>query len=169
MNELKQPLLYVWEKEFGTPEVSIREGHEFLWGGSTFMVTANGKSLLSYLNLPFEFLPTQPVKTELSGREYRVENLSLPESELFWARPTDVADADPEASDNKVCDVCGTFTERVVQLTRLRLFSNDATSRGAFTVRQNHGGPVFVTEDTKKMIGDSGIKGVGFYPAGKIL
>ena len=169
MNELIPPLLYYWDEEFGTPQLSMSQGHACFWGGLRLMVTHDGKAILDGLGLPFEYADTKPVRTELVGDELIIEDLPPDENALFWARPTNVADADVRQSDNEVCHKCGNFTEQLRQLTRLRLPRSDATSKGLFTVRQNRGGPIFLTEDMRALLSESGLTGIGFYPAGRIV
>lgn len=169
MNELVSPLLYYWDEEFGTPQLSMDLGHDCFWGELRLMATDNGRAVLENLGLPFEFSATKPVKTRLVRRELIIEYMPPPENELHWARPTVLADADPEESKNELCIKCGMFITQVRQLTRLRIPKSDATSRGLFSVRQNRGGPIFVTEDTKAMLCKSGLAGIGFYPAGRIV
>lgn len=169
LNELSPPLLYYWDEEFGTPQVSLTQGHDCFWGGLQLMVTGNGRELLEELGLPFEFAPAKLVRASVVRDKLIVQELPSPEMGLHWARATNVADADPMQNDNDVCNKCGNFTKQVRQLTRLKLVPSDATSQGVFTVRQNHGGPIFVTEATKKILSESGLKGVGFYPAGRII
>ncbi|NLS95146.1 MAG: hypothetical protein GXX96_23570 [Planctomycetaceae bacterium] len=168
-NELRPPLLYYWDEEFGTPELSMSHGHTCFWGGLWLMVTGHGKALLDRVGLPFEFADTKPVRTKLVRKKLMVESLPAPENALFWARPTNIVDADPRQSNNEVCHKCGKFTKQVRQLTRLKIPRSDATSQGIFTVRQNHDAPIFVTDETKSLLIQSDLKGIGFYPAGMII
>ena len=169
MNDTTSPLLYYWDDEFGTPELSMSRGHSCFWGSMRLMVNSDGRTVLEALGLPFDFLPTQEVRTELVGEELIVENLPRTGNEFFWARPTNVADADSDRSDNDVCGQCRKFTRQPRQLTRLKVPQSDATSEGVFTVRQNHGEPMFVAQDTKALLSQSNLVGIGFYPAGMII
>lgn len=169
LNELKPPLLYYWDKEFGTPDLSISQGHDCFWGDLCLIVNERGKHILQDLGLPLDFGDTKHVKTKVVRRELLIEYLPPPEMTLYWAWATNAADADPLLSGNEVCCECGQFTKHLRQLTRLKIPASDATSQGVFSVRQNGGGPIFVTEEIRDVLKGSGLKGIGFYPAGRIV
>lgn len=169
MNDLLPPLLYEWDEEFGNPQESINKQHDCYWGEFSLLVTENGRSILEELDLSFEFFEATPVSTSLVGRNLVIKNLPPPDMKLFQARPATIIDADAAMCSNSLCDVCGKFSQQVRQITRLKLVGNVALQRRVITIRQNRGEPIFVSEDTKSLIVDSGLKGIGFYPAGRIF
>ncbi len=78
--------------------------------------------------------------------------------------------ADAAECKNTVCQKCGRFTERRRQITRLRIPASAIPKFGVFTIKQNgDAGPMFATEDARAELTNSGITGIGYYSAGRVI
>ena len=161
LNGCTGPLLDFWELEFGDPQSSVDANHHCFWGSFFLMVDAFARSTFDALHLPFNYRPTRLKE----GPELR-----WPASTSFdWADLNSEVESDPVASKNQVCDDCGQFTERV-GITRLRIPAVNIPDSGIFTVAQNGAhSPMFVTEETKARLESTTLKGIGFYPAGRLM
>ncbi len=162
LNRWVAPLQYWWDREFGDPQASLDARHHCFWGQFRFMVDQAGKSLLEQLPAPFTFHGSTMAEGEpLEGQQA----LSL-----HLVRIDVSVDADPVESKNRICALCGTFIERRRPITRLRIHNCDVPEHGVFTVRQNgDSGPLFASENGREMLVSSGIRGIGFYPAGRVI
>jgi hypothetical protein len=154
-------LRYFWDFEFGAPQASVDAGHHCYWGDTLLMVNRQGRAILESLGLPIDFYPTELCEGGIP------DGLVPDTREFFWALSQCSAVADSVASKNEVCVECGAFTTRRRATARLRIPESDVPAAGVFMVRQNGSrGPTFVTERTKELLCDSGLKGLGFYSAG---
>lgn len=161
LNGWSPPLLYWWEYEFGDPRSSLDAGHNCFWGSFRLMVDPIGKSLLSDLTIPFSFHPATMTEGEtLFGDQSSLACVTLDASVC----------ADATECKNTVCETCGRFTERRRQITRLRIPASIIPEFGIFTIKQNgNTGPMFVTEDARDELTNTGIAGIGYYPAGRVI
>lgn len=170
LNRKEAPFLYRWEEEFGTPDVSMASGHHCFWGDFLLIVTVEGKTLMEELGVSLEFVAAKPVKTRLVRSKLIVEDLPPSSEKLFWAKPTFVADADPARSHNEICPECGEFQKPKRQLEGLAILQSKSTAEGIFSVRQNDVyAPIFVSEEMKRRLSASGLRGIGFYDAGMLV
>ena len=161
-NGWEAPLRYWWDDEFGDPQASLDAGHHCFWGQFRWMVDQTGRSLLQQLPAPLSF--HESIMTEgnpLAGQQ---------ELTLHHVTINASADADPVESKNRVCETCGRFVERRRAITRLRIDRAKVPDFGIFQVRQNGvPGPIFATESGREMLAATGITGIGYYPAGRLI
>jgi hypothetical protein len=161
LNGWSPPLLYWWEYEFGEPRSSLNAGHNCFWGGFRMMVDSIGQSMLSNLTIPFIFHPTTMTEGEM---------LFGDQSSLVCVTIDASIYADAAECKNAVCEKCGRFTERRRQITRLRIPASVIPKFGVFTIKQNGDtGPMFATEDARAELTNSGITGIGYYSAGRVI
>lgn len=161
LNGWSPPLLYWWEYEFGEPRSSLNASHNCFWGGFRMMVDSIGQSMLSNLTIPFIFHPTTMTEGEM---------LFGDQSSLVCVTIAASINADAAECKNTVCQKCGRFTERRRQITRLRIPASAIPKFGVFTIKQNgDAGPMFATEDARAELTNSGITGIGYYSAGRVI
>jgi len=161
LNGWTAPLQYWWEYEFGDPQSSCDSQHNCFWGGFRMMVGPAGKALLETLNIPFRFHPTKMTEGPILFEE---------QSSLACVTIDSYVNADAVACKNEVCSACGRFKEHRRQITRLRIASSVIPDFGVFKVRQNgETGPMFVTEAARETLNQTGITGIGYYPAGRVI
>ena len=163
-NGWEPPLLYFWEFDFGDPQDSFDAGHQCYWGEFRFMVTDEGRSILESLDNSFGFHETR------RNEGKTLKGLPPGSNPFHYVTTGTTAAADVAASDNEVCPECGEFTKRRRPLTRLHIPKQNIPATGIFRVEQSgpHG-PTFVTEDARETIVNSGLKGIGFSPAGRVV
>lgn len=160
LSRLTSPLLYYWDREFGSPTLSMSQGHQFFWASLLLLATQTGRQCLEELGLAFDFQPAKRIP-DPSIRQDVVDD----ERPLCWVRPTHIASAD-ETNENEICPECGQFVTQPRQLTRLKVAQSKATT-GVFSVRENAGEPIFVTSEVRTLLHDA--LGIRCYPAGAIV
>ena len=162
LNGWRASLLYWWEYEFGDPQSSLDARHNCFWGQFRLMVDQVEESVLKESSYPFSFQTAQMTEgASLNGQE----SIALKSVTVGCS-----VEADAAASKNAVCPTYGTFSERRRQITRLRVPAANVPDFGIFTIRQNGGsGPMFVTETAHVELTASGITGIGYYPAGRVV
>lgn len=156
------PLLYEWDSDFGTPEESLANGHDFLWGDHQLLVTDSGRDFLITHHLAFEFLNSQPVNTYLNRRTLEIEYLPPPDIPLFWARPTRLVSGVVSQVNDEVCESCGQYIDHPARVSRL-LFPESA--QGVFYIEQHTDRRIFVDRGVLNVFDE--IPGIGFFKAGR--
>ena len=161
VNGWSPPLRYWWDYEFGDPKSSLNANHHCFWGGFRLMVDCEGRALLQNTDIPFNFHPTTMTEGKL---------LFDQQSSLTCVTIDSIVEADPVECKNTSCASCGHFIERRRQITRLRISKSIIPDSGVFMIRQNgEFGPMFVTETAREILTQTGLVGIGYYPAGCVI
>src|SRR5690606_22900655 len=116
------------------------------------------------LMLPLAIHPARCVADIDVSSRYGIETDDYGRPPLQWMNATYSIDVD--AKHLAVCGECGKFADKAWQLNNLKVSRKDAESLGVFKLTQNRGQPTFVTEATKVLLENLGVRGIGFYNAG---
>ncbi len=160
------PACFFWDKKFGFSTRSIKEGNAVFWADFSMLATSFGVDILQSLKLPVSVEDAKCLSgiDALKRYEIEAEDIAIP---LFSITPS--CSVDIASTTLRICESCGKFADHALRINGLSI-SRDALKQGElFMLNQNRGTQIFATEEIKKCIDESGIKGIGFYKAGSIL
>lgn len=161
-----ESLSFFWDKRFGDVEISMREEHEVFWAEFSMLVTSRCADILRSLRIPItiENATCLSQVEALKRLEIESENINLP---LFWVKPNLLIKLNPEKFG--ICTLCDGFAGSAWKINGLNVPSEVLSQHGLFGVKHNRGHQIFVTEETKRRLLESQIRGFGFYKAGAII
>ncbi len=168
IGEHSPPLRFYWDFEFGVPQRAFDDNHDFYWGSFQLIVTDRGRQRVEQARLNLAFVDIELVETSLSQDELVVTPCASQPTGLHWARPVQSVAAVANES-NRICSKCNKFIDTPRQLTRLIVRHDSVTHDELFSIRQNRGEPMFATETLKNRLSEMGLRGIGFYPAGRLV
>jgi hypothetical protein len=160
------PSCFFWDKKFGFSTRSIKEGNAVFWAEFSMLATSFGVDILQSLKLPISVKDAKCLSGIDAFKRYEIEaeDIAIP---LFSIKPS--CSVDIASTNLRICESCGKFADHAWRINGLNI-SREALQQGElFMLNQNRGSQVFATEEIKKCIDESGIKGIGFYKAGRIL
>jgi hypothetical protein len=116
--------------------------------------------------MEFMFRETKQITAEETRSRYNIEtdNYEIP---LLWVRPN--SSVDLAENDLRVCDECGKLANAAWKLTGLKVLRRHADPLGVFNINQNRGAPSFATEEARRKLEATNIRGIKFYKAGMLV
>lgn len=150
---------YFWDFEFSSPTKSLDSESDFFWCEFAILVTERCKEILQAESIPLSYQ-----WAEIDPSEEFPAGIVSPR--LMLAQPLNTLRLDTALNSLQECGSCKKIRGAAWKLTGLRLSVDEARRAGVFTIAQNRGSPLFVTEDVKHAIDKLGLKGLKFYPAG---
>ena len=160
------PGCFIWDQKFGFSTRSIKEGNSVFWAEFSMLATSFGVDVLQSLKLPISVEDARCLIGIDAFKRYKIEaeDIAIPLFSIMPIRSIDIA-----STTLRICESCGKFADHALRINGLSI-SREALKQGElFMLNQNRGTQIFATEEIKKCIDESGIKGIGFYKAGSIL
>jgi hypothetical protein len=159
-------LKYFWDTGFGSPDRAIRNQHDIFWCEFAILASAATVDRALSADVSIEAVPADCVASDEAASRYgiRKHHYDLP---LMWLRP--LIKIDVAGTRYPICRKCGKFGDEAWRVTRLEVRRRDLPRHGVFQITQNRGFPSFVTEEGRNAIVQTGLRGVSFYPAGRVI
>jgi hypothetical protein len=157
---------FYWDKMFGDVGRSIREEHEVFWAEFSMLVTSRCAGILDSLRLPITIENGICLSQVEAQKRFEIEseNITLP---LFWIKPYLLINLKPEKF--RICALCDGFADSAWKINGLNVPGEALSQHGLFGLKQNRGHQIFVTEETKRRLLESRIRGFGFFKAGTVV
>jgi hypothetical protein len=160
-------IAYYWDTEFEQPEESFDAGHLCFWGGFRMIVACECRDLLTQMDELFVFSEAKEIPCdEIPVFKHSRKDELAP---YFWVRPRITLEVDRVENKIEICSSCNRFRDSPQQVTRIRIPKNSGANARCFSIKENRGFAMFVTEEFRLELESLDLKGIGFYPAGSLV
>lgn len=155
-----------WDTGLGAPDRAIGDWHDVFWCEFAMLAAAASVDRVKEADMAVRVVPARCMAGDEAATRFGIPKKDFA-LELAWLEPLQAIDV----SDVRfpTCRQCGKFADEAWRLTRLEVRRGVLPEHGIFRLNQNRGFPSFITDEGKTSLLRTGLRGIGFHPAGRVV